>query len=313
MFALRPGRDAKTGAPASAFGVSALSLRGFVLPWWLRRPARLLARTLDDDFRAPRFAALVSSAACIGLFSLYGAILGGHVPTVVQAVTSRLGFAVNNVKVTGYSETSEIDILDRLGLDGWTSLVGLDAETARASVAALPWVETASVRKVYPDTIEVIITERTPFALWQHGSEVSVIEASGNVIAHFVRGRHATLPLVIGQGARERAAGFISRVRQHPELAARVKAYIRVAERRWDLRLENGVTVKLPETGEDEAIAALLDMDADGGLLSRDITAVDMRFPDRVVVQLSAEAAERRAAELDNKAKTVSAKKGKRT
>ena len=37
-----------------------------------------------------------------------------------------------------------------------------------------------------------------------------------------------------------------------------MKGYIRVAERRWDLRLENGITVKLPENGEDAAIAEVL-------------------------------------------------------
>lgn len=313
MFALRSGPDGKPGALASVFGVSAFSLRGFVLPWWLRRPVRLFSRMLDEDFQPPRFAVLIGSVACIGLFSLYGVVLGGHMPTVLQAVTSRLGFAVDNVKISGYRETSEIDILDRIGLDGWTSLIGFDAEAARERVAGLPWIETASVRKIYPDTIEVLVTERTPFALWQHGSQISVIEASGNVIAPFTNGRHARLPLVIGLGAREQAAGFIDRMKAHPELAARVKGYIRVAERRWDLRLENGITIKLPESSEDAAINELLAMDAESALLSRDVETVDMRFADRVVVQLTPAAAERRAAEMEDLRRTVSAKKGKRT
>jgi cell division protein FtsQ len=313
VFALRSGRHGKPGALASVFGVSAFSLRGFVLPWWLRRPVRLFSRVLDEDFQPPRFAVLIGSVACIGLFSFYGAILGGHMPSVLQAVTSRLGFAVDNVKISGYRETSEIDILDRIGLDGWTSLVGFDAEAARGRVADLPWIETASVRKIYPDTIEVVVTERTPFALWQHGNQISVIEASGNVIAPFSNGRHARLPLVIGLGAKEQAAEFIDQVKTHPELAARVKGYIRVAERRWDLRLENGVTIKLPESNEDAAINELLAMEAENGLLARDIETVDLRFTDRVVVQLSPAAAERRAAEMDDLRKTVAARKGKRT
>ena len=67
------------------------------------------------------------------------------------------------------------------------------------------------------------------------------------------------LPLVDRPGAPEAAAGFIAKIKDHPELAARVKGYIRVAERRWDLRLENGITVKLPEAGEDQAIDELVD------------------------------------------------------
>ena len=81
-----------------------------------------------------------------------------------------------------------------------------------------------------------------------------------------------------------------------PELASRAKGYIRVAERRWDVRFENGVTVKLPEAGEDQALASLASLDRESGLLSRDILSVDMRFADRLVVQLTPEAATQRAA-----------------
>ncbi len=75
-----------------------------------------------------------------------------------------LGFAVDQVRVSGNKETSEIDILERLDLDGWTSLVGFDAEAARARITGLPWVKVAAVRKIYPDALEVRIEEREPFA-----------------------------------------------------------------------------------------------------------------------------------------------------
>ncbi len=86
-----------------------------------------------------------------------------------QAVTGRLGFAIDEVRVSGNTRTSEIDILQSLDLDGWTSLIGFDAEAARDRIAALPWVEVASVRKVYPDELEVKIQERAAFAIWQQG------------------------------------------------------------------------------------------------------------------------------------------------
>src|SRR5690606_32085984 len=125
-----------------------------------------------------------------------------------------------------------------------------DAAAARQRIADLAWVETASVRKIYPDAIEVHVDERPPFAIWQHGSQLTIVDRSGAVIAPFASGRHATLPLVIGYGAPEKAAAFIGKVEQFPELAARIKGYIHIAGRRWDIRLENGITIKLPERGE---------------------------------------------------------------
>ncbi|QPC88765.1 FtsQ-type POTRA domain-containing protein [Mesorhizobium sp. NBSH29] len=276
---------------------------GFVLPRWLRKPARALSRAYEGDYAVPPFAATGLSALCIGAFSIYGAFLGGHMPQVIQAVAARTGFAVDQVRIVGHRQTSEIDVLQELGLDGWTSLIGFDAEHARQRVATLPWVQTAAIRKVYPDEIEISIDERRPFAVWQHGSELVVIEENGNVIAPFASSRDAELPLVIGLGASEDAAGFVKLMQGYPALASRSRGYIRVGERRWDVRLDNGVTIKLPERGEREAIEQILAMDEQDAVLSSDIVAIDMRFDDRLVVQLTPEALERRNASLDSKGK----------
>ncbi len=313
MPALKPGRFGLAGLPAAIADVRLSFADGFVLPRWLRRPARLFSRLFDEEFQPPRFAASIGTAAFLSITCVYGAWVGGHVPVVAQAVTSRLGFAVEHVEMKGNIETSEIDVLGAIGLDGWTSLIGFDAEDARREVAALPWIRSASVRKIYPDTIEVELVEKKPFALWQHGNEISVIERSGEVIAPFTSGRHAALPLVIGTGARERANDFIGRVALYPELAARVKAYIRVGERRWNLRLENGITVRLPEDAPDAAIRDLAELDKSGGILSRDVVAIDMRIADRLTLQLSAQAIEQREIDLKEQARSVSARKAKRT
>jgi cell division protein FtsQ len=87
-------------------------------------------------------------------------------------------------------------------------------------------------------------------------------------------------------------------VRSRPALAGRVKDYVRVGDRRWDLELKNGVTVKLPEDGADRAMNEVVALDSRNGLLSRDITTVDMRLKDRVVVRLTPDALDRREAEM---------------
>lgn len=311
MFALRSGQGKKAGAMRPGLLGMSFSVENFVLPRWLRRPARMVARLCSGEYSPPRFSTTIATALLLSSSSLYGAWLGGQIPLAVQAVTARLGFAVDQVRVTGHNETSEIDVLERLDLTGWTSLIGFDADMARRHIAELPWVKVASVRKVYPDTLEVGIEERQPFAIWQHGSQLTVVERSGSVIAPFAGGRHSVLPLVIGYGAADHAAGFIDKVRQFPELAARVKGYIRVAERRWDIRLENGITIKLPESGEDRAITEVLKLDREDGLLSRDIASVDLRFDDRLVVGLTPEAVLRRTAALEERAKAAKKKPGK--
>ncbi|WP_084032673.1 cell division protein FtsQ/DivIB [Chelativorans sp. J32] len=284
---------------------------GIVLPRWLRKPARMMQRLRLGEKRLPPFAATGVSLALFMATGIYGVIEGGHSEEVLKAVTSRVGFAINDVEVAGNRESSEIDVLQQVGLDGWTSMVGFDVREARQRISELPWVESVAVRKVYPSTLAIEMVEKKPFALWQQGSQISIIEEDGEVIAPFSGGRHASLPLVIGEGADKTGPQFISQVERVRGLQGRVKAYIRVADRRWDLRLDNGVTIKLPEKGVETALAEVSRLDAEYSLLSRDITAVDLRLSDRLTVALAPEAAEMRKKEFEEMERKR--KKGART
>jgi cell division protein FtsQ len=258
----------------------------------LRRPARAFARMLGGDYQPPRYTGVILVSAFFAATALYGMVIGGHTSTVLSAVTARTGFALSDIRVSGNGETSEIDVLGQLDLSGFTSLMGLDVDKVRGDIEMLPWVESARVRKVYPGALDINIVERDAYAIWQHGEALSVVEADGRIIAPFSNGHHAALPLVIGSGAPERAAAFIDTVAGFPTLSERVNAYILVAKRRWDLRLDNGVTIKLPETGTSAALAEVAALDREQALLSRGIVAVDMRIPDRISVELAKDEAE---------------------
>jgi cell division protein FtsQ len=303
VFSVRSERNARLAAPAGA---------GLVLPRLMRRPVRALSRLFDADFEVPRFAGAALALGLLAATGLYGAAIGGHMPSVVQSVTARTGFALSAVRITGNRETSEIDVLDAVGLDGFTSLIGFDANAARDRIAALPWVQAVTVRKIYPAALEVLIEERQAFAIWQHGSELTVIEKDGKPIAPFSASRHASLPLVVGLGAPERADAFVAKLAAFPALAPRIAGYVRVADRRWDLRLRHGITVRLPEYGEDAALAELQRLDREHGLLSRDIAAIDMRLPDRLAIQLSPDAATAREAAMKERLDLLK-KQGRRT
>ncbi|NKC02583.1 cell division protein FtsQ/DivIB [Brucella haematophila] len=309
MFALNGKNDGyrRSGAmrDASAMNVA------FVLPRFLRKPFRFAARLFQGNVSIPRHAGTIGMLGFLGATGLYGMVVGNHSQEVVKATASTLGFAIEDVKVVGNRETSDIDILGQLNLDGETSLVGLSAEEARASIAQLPWVESAEVRKVYPGTVQVALHERQAFAIWQNDNELSLIDAEGDTIVPFRAGRYNTLPLVVGDGAQKVVKGFVDEVANYPALAGKVRAYIRVADRRWDLLLDNGVRIMLPAEDPLKALAQIQKLDEEKHLLTRDITAVDLRLDDRITVQLTASGMEQRQKFLAERKKEL-ARTGKR-
>ncbi|MCO4315978.1 cell division protein FtsQ/DivIB [Phyllobacterium sp. 21LDTY02-6] len=261
-----------------------------VLPRFLRKPVRVLTRLVDGDLIIPNHVGTVGAVAFLALTGAYGAIIGGHAPEVVKVTTSTFGFAIEDVKIVGNTETSEIDVLGALGLDGETSLVGLSARDAQQAVAQLPWVESVDVFKVYPNTIQISIKERKALAVWQNGSELSVIDADGRVIVPYTGGSSSALPLIIGDGADKQAKLLFAQIAAYPKIASQVLAYARLGNRRWDLILKNRIKLMLPEHDINEALAHVMEMDAKSGLLGRDIASVDMRLADRAVIRLTPEA-----------------------
>lgn len=273
----------------------AASGEGPVLPRLLRKPARYLGRWFTGNVDLPRNAGAIANGGFLGLALLYGALAGGHGPAVVQASTAMLGFSIRDLSIVGQHETSEAEIAAALGLGSWTSLIGFDVEAARESLQTLPWVETATVRKAYPSGLDIALVERKAVAIWQHGDELSLIDATGKTIAAFDNDRFSGLPLVIGAGAERAAGDLLPLLAANSAISGRVIAHIRVGERRWDLRLDNGVTVRLPETKAGEALATLAQLDEENGVLDRDIDAVDLRLADRVAFELTDSGAAARA------------------
>ena len=162
----------------------------------------------------------------------------------------------------------------------------------------LAWASDVSVSKAYPDKVIVKVVERTPFAIWQNGQALYLVERDGHEIVPY-DDRFAGLPLIVGKGANSEAAALIASVERHAELAGQVKAYVWVADRRWNLTLNNGINVLLPETGAEQQLAALASMQREEGVFDRAIEVIDLRFNDRVVIRLTPEAAEQRKTIMD--------------
>lgn len=250
--------------------------------------------------------ALLLLAATLG----YGAIAGGHVGDIVNwlrdardETANAFGFRIAEISLTGPKEVSREEVLTTAGVGGRASLLFLDADAARRRLMANPWIADAAVFKLYPDRLQITITERRAFALWQEEGRVSVIAADGTVLEPFVEDRYRDLPLVVGRGAERQAKDFLALVARYPDIRSVLRASILIAERRWNLRLANGIDVRLPESNVTAALDRLVELDRDKKLLSRDIVAIDLRLPDRVSVQLSDAAAQARDEALKDKKK----------
>jgi len=230
-----------------------------------------------------------------------GIVKGGHVDEFSialsdarNALANSAGFRITTVVINGRKQLSQDEVLAVGGVNGRSSLLFLDAATVRNKLTANPWIADATILKLYPGQLQIDIVERTAFALWQQDGRLSVISEDGAVLLPYVSRHFVSLPLVVGKGADVKARDFLALLDRYPQVRAATKAAILVGERRWNLRLNDGLDIRLPENDVGNALALLSKLDKEDRLFSRDIVAVDMRLPDRLTVQLSEDAAKAR-------------------
>ncbi|HYD99025.1 MAG TPA: FtsQ-type POTRA domain-containing protein [Alphaproteobacteria bacterium] len=210
--------------------------------------------------------------------------------------TAEFGLRVEEVPVAGREETPIETIRAVVGVQRGMPILGVDLDELRERLEALPWVETAAIERRLPSTLAVTLTERRPMALWQHERQLQVVDFQGVVLTGDKVDRFAELPLIVGENAAKNASGLLRLLMDEPALMTRLDAAVWVGERRWDLHLDNGVVVKLPEHDLEQAVRRLAEAEAAGKLLDRDIVHIDLRLPERLVVRTGRAAAARRNA-----------------
>lgn len=258
--------------------------------------------------RIPRGFGTVLAVGFLVASAVTGLVNGGHIQTFRDTygeprhvLARMLGLGVDHITISGLAELHEHEVLQAAGIDSRMSLAFFDASAAREALEAQPLIREANVRKIYPGEIQISIAEREPYALWQKNGELFVIAQDGTVIDQMRDGRFVNLPLVVGDKANLKAREYVALLAEAGPMRSRIKGATLVSGRRWNVKFDNGVDVRLPENGAPEAMARLVRLDREQKILDRDVLAIDLRQEDRITMRLTEEGASARAEKLKPK------------
>jgi cell division protein FtsQ len=202
---------------------------------------------------------------------------------VVGAVTP---FKLVDVTVEGRDYVERSAILAALNVKSGDSLLGIDLQASRQNLEAIDWVASATVERRLPDTLYVTLVERRAVAIWQNGEEYTLIDRDGRTVrASRMPPGAETLLLLGGPGAPEHVGELLLLLAYEPVVARQLRAAVWVGQRRWNLILNNGVEIWLPEEDAVAALQQLAKLDDKHRLLSREFGVVDLRLPDKLYLR----------------------------
>lgn len=203
----------------------------------------------------------------------------------IYELAGNAGFSVDDILVEGrlYSDPDVLRAL--INIERGDPIFAFDPKDAKEMIERISWVKEAHVERRLPGTIYIGLMEREPIALWQHKGKIRVIDSEGVTLSDRKIAPFRDLIILVGESAPEQAPALLSLLEAEPVLRDKVEAASWVSDRRWDLKLKNGITVKLPEKDMGFALRRLVQAQQEDFLLEKDLTAIDVRESDRIIVR----------------------------
>lgn len=208
-----------------------------------------------------------------------------------RTIQSQPAFMVSAMSISGASDVIAEDIREITGLTFPLSSFDLDLPELRGRIEGLDAVKSAALTIREGNILDVAVTPRVPAFVWRNGEALTLLDAEGaRVIDIAARAERPGLPLLAGVDADLAAEEALAVLRAAGPLGARLRGLVRVGGRRWDMALDRGQVIRLPETAPIAALKQVMALDASDQLLARDVTVIDMRNPARPTFRLGATA-----------------------
>lgn len=257
------------------------------------RPGRwkLLLRRQRKLLRPTAFLSIVLLLGVAGLVLGNALSRGATLADRFGRATAGIGLAVETIAFEGREKTPEPLLRAALGASKGDPILTFSVADARQRIESIAWVRSAIVERVLPHTIRVVLNERHPFAVWQNQGKFVLIDHAGKIVTDSDISAFADkLPLIVGLGAPTAAATLLDPISTYPDIASHLVAAVRVGERRWNLCMNSGANVLLPEGAEIPALAKLAELQTTKAILDRPLQDIDLRLPDRLRVRPLADA-----------------------
>lgn len=195
----------------------------------------------------------------------------------IYETTSDGGMVLENVLIDGHHNLSTSEVAATLNADVGTPILSIDLDKVRETLTKNEWVKNAVIERRLPNTIYVKITEREPIAIWQNDKKLYLVDESGSIITPSDISKFANLLHIVGSDAPLHIASLKLDLDSDEALKKRIISVVRYGERRWNILLEQDITVKMPENGFAKAYKYLSKLNENNKLFDHNYKVIDLR------------------------------------
>ncbi|MGI4775847.1 MAG: cell division protein FtsQ/DivIB [Janthinobacterium lividum] len=222
---------------------------------------------------------------CLLLFTNYLSFINRDLVNFLDESLAKIGFELENVIIEGEQNINRQDILSTLNADTGTPIFAINLKEIKEQIEKNCWIKKAVIERQLPSTIYIKLLERIPIAIWQINQKLYLIDDEGHKITNKISDNFSKLPHLVGVDANIYADALIRTLNNFPALFEKVRSAVRYGERRWNLNLEQNITIKMPERNFVLALNYLDELNRANKLFNANYKVIDLRDPSKFYIE----------------------------
>lgn len=154
-------------------------------------------------------------------------------------------FEIKNIIIEDTNLINLVKLKTDLEFLRGTSLFFLDEKKILDVISKYDFISNMSLKKSYPNTIKIIISEKIPIAIQILGNKKFYITLEGEKLIFLDSEFYKDLPVIFGD--QKNFNSFYAEINQSNFTSSEVKAFYYFDVGRWDIVLKNDKIIKLPK------------------------------------------------------------------
>lgn len=191
--------------------------------------------------------------------------------------SARYGLVLKRLIIEGDENISSQEILEAVAAKKGDPILKLNLREIKDRLESNKWVETAIIERRLPSDLHISVIERKAIAIWQFQNKLYLIDQDGSRITPYTQDFSQNLLQVIGQDANIYAQNLIEELKECEVVKDKVISAVRYGNRRWNLNLESGLVVKMPEKNFPQTYKYLCKIYSDQKDFSQKYKMIDLR------------------------------------
>ena len=204
---------------------------------------------------------------------------------LIQEYSNKYKYNLNKIEVVGITSLNKDEILIFFTKFKNKSIFLVPVKEISNKIKKNKWIQEVNIRNDYKNTLTVNIKEETPIGIYENNNQ-KILFSNNLAILEILGKNHNYKNLIsfYGENSIINSKYLISKIDQ--DIKKMIQSAIFIENRRWNIRLKNKITLKLPEKNLKEAInnykkiySNLSNKDL------KDIEIIDLRIPNQAIIK----------------------------